>query len=114
MALLQGSTYKLPIKISGANGVVIADTMVQSGVFQIGGIEKRYGEGGEVWYDGEQGCWILPLSERDTFALMGVVEWQARFVMNNGEVAGTRPKMQDVYDSINKTELTGGGEGVGE
>jgi hypothetical protein len=34
--------------------------------------------------------------------------------MNNGEVAGTRPKMQDVYDSINKTELSGGGEDVGE
>ncbi|MBQ2871597.1 hypothetical protein IJE86_07840 [bacterium] len=114
MAMLQGSSYGLPIVVRDASGAVIDEAKVKSGVFQVGELEKRYGDGGEVWYDAGRGCWVVPLSEAETFMLDGVIEWQARFLMENGEVAGTVPKSEFVYRSINKTELAGGGEDVGE
>lgn len=114
MAILQGSSYKLPIRVVGLNGVVVSDVMVEKGVFTIGGLEKSYGDGGEVWYDSEKQAWILPLSEKETFGLKDVVDWQVRFLMVSGEVTGTVPKGEYVYDSIIKVELSGGGDDVRE
>lgn len=108
MSILQGSSYKLPIKIVAKNGFLITDKIVKKGVFQFGNIEKFYGEGGEVQYNKEKGCWILPLTESETANLKNTVEWQARFLLNNGEIVGTKPTEEFVYKSINLTDLNGG------
>lgn len=114
MAMLQGNSYELPIKISDCGGKVIIDTMVQSASFSIGEIEKKYGEDGEVWFDNERQCWVVPLSESETMELAKSTKWQARFLLNNGQVVGTLPKSEYVYESINKVQLSGVKEDVGE
>lgn len=113
MAMLQGNSYELPIKISDRCGKVVNDTMVKSGVFSFGGIEKMFGEDGEVWYDNERECWVMPLSERETMELAKTVKWQAKFLLNNGMSKGTLPKSEYVYESIVKVDLSGV-EDVGE
>ena len=113
MAMLQGNSYELPIKISDRCGKVVDDTMVKSGVFSFGGIEKVFGEGGEVWFDSERECWVMPLSESETMELAKSVRWQAKFLLNNGLAKGTLPKSEYVYDSIIKVDLSGV-EDVGE
>ena len=107
MAMLQGNSYELPIKISDSCGKVVNDTMVKSGVFSFGGVEKMFGEGGEVWYDNERECWVMPLSERETMELAKTVKWQAKFLLNNGLSKGTLPKSEYVYESIVKVNLSG-------
>ena len=114
MAMLQGSSYELPIKINGCGGKVVDDTMVERASFSVGSIEKRYGEDGEVWFNNESKCWIIPLSEAETMELDKTVKWQARFLLKNGAVKGTIPKSELVYASINKVQLSGVGEDVGE
>ena len=111
MAMLQGNTYELPIRVTDCGGKVIDDTMVQGGSFSIGEIEKKYGE---VWFDNERKCWIIPLSESETMGLSKSTKWQARFLLNNGQVVGTLPKTEYVYESINKVQLSGVSEDVGE
>jgi hypothetical protein len=110
MAILQGSGYELPIRITSPDGRVITDADVVAGSFTFGELEKEYGEGGEVYFDGEQESWILPLSEEETFAMRGTVEWQARFLMVDGKPDGTIPKYENVYSSINKRRFTAGGD----
>lgn len=110
MAILQGSGYELPIRITDSEGRVITDADVVAGSFTFGELEKEYGEGGEVYFDAEQESWILPLSEEETFEMRGTVEWQARFLFVNGLPDGTKPKSENVYASINKRRFTGGGE----
>ena len=113
MAMLQGNSYELPIKITDRCGKVVNDTMVKSASFSFGDIEKKFGEDGDVWFDNELECWVMPLSESETMELAKSVKWQARFLLNNGLVKGTLPKSEYVYDSINKVELSGV-EDVGE
>lgn len=108
MGILQGSGYELPIKITSPDGRVITDADVVAGSFTFGELEKEYGEGGEVYFDADIESWILPLSEEETFAMSGTVEWQARFLMANGLPDGTIPKMENVFESINKRRFTGG------
>lgn len=110
MAILQGSGYELPIKITSANGEIVSDADVIEGSFTFGSLTKEYGNGGEVYFDSSRESWILPLSEEETFSMQGVVEWQARFLFVDGKPDGTLPKRESVYSSINKRRFTGGRE----
>lgn len=115
MAILQGSSYRLPIKIRDCSGNLVSDNVVVKGSFTFGTITKAYGEGSsEVVYDGEKGAFIVALSEEETKRLQGTVQWQARFLFMNGEVGGTQPVSEYIYDSIDKTDLSGGESNVGE
>lgn len=115
MAILQGSSYRLPIKIRDCVGNLVTSDMVVKGSFTFGTITKAYGEGSsEVVYDAENGTWVVVLTEEETRQLKSTVQWQARFLFNNGEVGGTQPVSEYIYDSIDKTNLSGGVEDVGE
>lgn len=115
MALLQGSGYKLEIPITDSDGkVVVTADMVTEGSFTFesenGKIVKRYFKdgGGEITFNADKGVWVVPLTESETFAFKKMVEWQARFMFINGLPDGTIPKREYIYDSIDKTEFTGG------
>lgn len=107
MAILQGSSYKLPIVIEDVNGEAIDESLIERAVFTFGEIKKEFGDGGEVYYDWDLGAWIMPLSEEETFALQRSVMWQARFLFKSGKVDGTVPKEEYVYESINHDILGG-------
>lgn len=105
MALLQGSSYVLPIKITEKSGQVVTGDVVVSNSFTIGNITK------EAVYNSETQMWEVPLTEEETFGLDNKnVEWQARFKFVGGRVDGTVPKEEYVYQSVNKVKLSGGGK----
>lgn len=110
MALLQGDTYKLPIKISDCFGNRITDDYVVRAEFRFNELEKVYGEGGEVEFDKANKVWIVPFSQEETFSFKGVIKWQARFLFNDGSVKGIVPKNEYIYDSISNKILTVMGE----
>lgn len=103
MALLQGSSYYLPIKITDQEGRVVTGEIVQKNTFTIGNITK------EGTYNAETEMWEVPLSEEETFSLNNeIVDWQARFLFVDGTTDGTKPKGEYVYASVNKVLLSGG------
>lgn len=102
--MLQGSTYNLPITIKDPNGVVIVESMVKEAVFTIGDIKKTYGENGTVTFN--NGKWIVPLTEQETFSMKGNIKWQARFLFTDGSIKGVKPKYDNVDESIDKTILS--------
>lgn len=110
MAILQGSSYEMPVVIRDSAGNVIDDTVVAKGSFTFGDLKKTYGDGGDVYFNPESGAWIIPLSEEETFSLKETVKWQARFLFFDGTVDGTVPKSEYVYDSINFDILGGGSD----
>ena len=109
MAILQGSSYKLPVVIKSPKGEVITADMVKRASFTFADVTKLYGDGGEVYFDYETNEWIVPLSEEETFALRGMIKWQARFLFVDGSVDGMSPKSEDVSGSIDQTRFTAGG-----
>ena len=64
MALLQGNTYLLPIRIKDCEGEVIRGEQVARGEFVVGEITKFYGDDGEVGWSEEQQSFIVPFSEQ--------------------------------------------------
>lgn len=103
MALLQGSSYYLPIKITDQEGKVVTGDVVQKSTFTIGNITK------EGVYNAETQMWEVPLSEEETFSLNNeIIDWQARFLFVDGTTDGTKPKGEYVYASVNKVRLSGG------
>ena len=116
MSFLQGSGYKLEIPITDSEGkVAVTADMVTEGSFTFASdnikIVKRYFKdgSGEVKFDTDKGAWIVPLTESETFAFKKIVEWQARFMFADGLPDGTIPKREYLYDSIDRTEFSGGG-----
>lgn len=106
---LQGSSYNLPIQIIDAKGRIITNADVIEASFTIGNLTKNYKNDGtgEVDFDYVKNSWIIPLTQEETFNFKkGLVEWQARFLFSNGLVDGTRPKSENVFESINETIFT--------
>lgn len=103
---LQGSSYNLPIQIKDLKGKIITNADVKEGSFTIDSLTKDYKSDGtgEVTFDYVKNCWIIPLTQEETFGLQkNQIEWQARFIFNNGLVNGTKTKNENVFKSINKT-----------
>lgn len=111
MAFLQGNTYLKPVQVLDGDGNVIKANRVVKGEFVFGDLYKYYGDGGEVIWSSEANAFIVPLTEEDTFSLEGVVECQARLVLDDGSVSGSVPEGHYVYTSKSKTRLTEGGAG---
>ena len=105
MAMLQGSTYRLPIKIVDGCGRVLTGAMVERAVFTFNEDIAKHSDMGEVYFDNEKQVWVVGISESDSFSFSKVMKWQARFVLSNGEIVGTIPKSELVYASMQKIEL---------
>lgn len=103
MALLQGNTYKLPVKIDEITNRTIDN--IDRGQFIFDNIVKYYGDDGDVIWDAEKECFIVPLTQEDTFSLDRNVSWQVRIKYENGDVDGTKPKIENVYNSITEEVL---------
>lgn len=113
MAFLQGNTYLKPVQVFDCNGNEIAIDRVARGEFTFGDVIKYYeadGSGEVVWNDDEK-CFIVPLTESDTFKFDSLVECQARVVLDDGSVSGSVPESHYVYESKSKNILSAGGAG---
>ena len=112
MALLQGNTYLLPIRIEDGEGDIVRDEQVERGEFVGGEITKFYGVDGEVVWSEEQQAFIMPLTEQETFGFKkGAIKYQGRVYLKDGSVSGSVPTSEYVYESIGTTILSDGGVG---
>ena len=112
MVMLQGNTYWLAVRVEDCGGKVVGGDRVARGRFEVGGIVKYYGEGGEVVWDEQVGAFLFPLSEEETFTLSGGIEYQARVVLEDGTVCGSVPEEYYVYESLSKELIGDGGYGT--
>lgn len=112
MAILQGNTYLLPVKVLDCNDNELDINMVEKGEFTFGDLVKLYGEDGEVSWDENHKVFIVPLTEKETFAFEDLVEYQGRLLLKDGGVSGSIPKAEYVYKSIGKTILSEDGAGL--
>lgn len=102
MNLMQGNTYRMPIKLI-MRGVALSPEDVSLIEFTLGKIVKRYPD--EIFY--ENGSFVLPLSQKETFILDGVIQYQARVLFADGEtVKSTRVMKGNVRASISKEVLS--------
>ena len=106
MALLQGNTYEIPIQIKDSNGEIVTPNDVNRVQFIFGDLEKFYEDGGVVTFDNETNCFVIPLTEEETFAMSGNIKWQVRVLYITNQIDGTKPKTENIYESITTTELT--------
>ena len=101
MVLMQGNTYRLPIRIK-MNGEYLTGDDVSRVEFAVGQLLKCYPE--TVRY--ENGAFVLPLSQEDTFALSGWLRYQIRVLFPDGSVKASRVNGGIVADSISKEVLS--------
>ena len=86
----QGDQYEVPVRIS-INGSDIAVSEVELVEFTMGeGLKKHYPQ--EVEYDSAEGCFLLPLTQEETFAFPanGSVPLDIRVKFTGGSVVGAR------------------------
>lgn len=100
MVLMQGNTYRLPIRIKMDGAYLTADDVVRV-EFAIGNLLMCYPE--TVRYD--DGAFWLPLSQKDTFALSGWLRYQVRVLFPDGSVKASAICGGIVSDSISKEVL---------
>ncbi len=85
----QGDAYFLPVRVTlGSGALTIGD--VTAAEFMVGDVRRMYP--GEVRYDGDDGCFYVPLTQEETFKFPanGVVSVDVRVKFNGGNVAGAR------------------------
>lgn len=109
MEFLQGNTYRLGVALRDGAGNIVSDLGVKRAQFWFNGVEKVYAVDGAgcVSFDRGLAKWIVPLTEEETFSFIGVVEWQARVLMDSGKVCGMIPKTEYLYDSRIKAKIGG-------
>ena len=88
MIIIQGNTYRFPIKLK-INGKYITDKDVKQIEFSFDNIQKYYPK--DVTFNGEY--FIVPLSQKDTFSFSTKksLNYQARVLFNDDSVKGTNP-----------------------
>lgn len=104
MLLAQGNTYRLPINIKIDNEQLTPENAKAVEVaFDCGGskIIKNFPD--EIVF--EDGAFVLPLSQEDTFALNGRCRYQIRVLLFDGNVVGTDIMNGNVSESISKVVL---------
>lgn len=112
--MLRGNTYVLGVKFFDCSGKEVSGRRVEKAEFVIGGIDVLYdvdGENERVVYDEANNRFLIALTESDTLGFAGrSVKWQAKALLDNGEVAGTIEKEEYLYDTLCKTVLNDDGE----
>jgi hypothetical protein len=103
MIIIQGNTYKLPIRLK-INGEEITDKDVKKIEFMFGDIQKIYPK--DVTFN--DSYFIVSLSQTDTFSLptKRIPKYQARVLFNDDSVKGTNPIEFVVIQSESKEVLS--------
>lgn len=114
MILQEGNTYLLEIPLT-VDGDPIEIEEVQLVEFMFDNVRKIYGsyeengetKTGDVTYDGDEHKFNVPLTQEETFSLMGeaIIEYQARVKFNDGSVNGTVIQEGFVQRSLSKEVL---------
>ena len=104
--IMQGDQYLLPFTLRTRDGTIISDQMVKTVVLNLGTLSRKYP--GDVTY--KDGRWYFPLKQRQTLAMHGAVEPQARVEFPNETVFGGSGDPIDVQRALNRGVIGVGGK----
>ena len=83
--MMQGDSYHIPITIKRSDGSLVSDKDVLDVEVVLGNLTKK-ASSGQLHY--EEGQWLFPLTQEETFGFATVVNAQMRIKWPNGEVEG--------------------------
>ena len=103
--MMQGDSYGLMIEITTPEGVTVTAEDVSDVEITVGCFSKTFSNG-EINYDEDEGVWVVPLTQEETFKLpVGKVKAQVRVVWDDGSVEGCPLGELRVHESISKEVL---------
>lgn len=83
--MMQGDSYDIPFIIKKADGSVVRDVDVLDVEIVLENLKKSVSEG-QIRY--EDGRWLFPLTQAESFRFTSAVKGQVRIKWLNGEVEG--------------------------
>lgn len=95
---MQGDRYSVPFILRAQDGTIITDEMVKTVVLNLGNMSRQYP--GDVTYS--DGKWLFPMSQKQSFAMKGSVEPQARIEFNDGTIFGGAGRKILIVFSFNR------------
>jgi hypothetical protein len=96
ISMMQGDKYAIPFVLQTLDGTLITPDMVNTVILNLGSFSRQYP--GDVAY--ENGKWLMPLAQRQTFAMRGFVEPQARVEFSDGTIFGGAGESIDVTQAL--------------
>lgn len=102
--MMMGDSYKLPVEISIDDGTTATGETFEEIEFMIGGVRKTK-TSGEITYDADDQVFLIPLTQQDTFSLLGNEKVQIRLKFASGDVIGVELEPEYVAHSMSKEVL---------
>ena len=96
-SIMQGDKYAVPFVLQTLDGTLITPSVVNTVILNLGSFSRQYP--GDVTY--ENGKWLMPLAQKQTFAMRGFVEPQARVEFSDGSIFGGAGDAIDVTKALN-------------
>lgn len=109
ISVMQGDRYSVPFILRAQDGTIITDEMVKTVVLNLGNMSRQYP--GDVTY--ADGKWLFPMSQKQSFAMKGSVEPQARIEFNDGTVFGGAGRKIPVVSALNRGIIGGEAQDTG-
>ena len=104
--MMQGDSYGLMTEITTPEGVTVTAEDVSDVEITVGFFNKTFSNG-EIIFDDEEGVWVVPLTQEETFQLpVGKVKAQVRVVWEDGTVEGSPLGEIRVHESVSKEVLS--------
>ena len=98
VSMTQGDKYAVPFMLQALDGTLITPDIVKTVVLNLGSLSRQYP--GNVTY--ENGKWMMPLTQKQTFAMRGYVEPQARVEFSDGSIFGGSGESIDVVKALSR------------
>ena len=95
-SIMQGDKYAIPFVLQALDGTLITPDVVNTVILNLGSFSRQYP--GDVTY--ENGKWLMPLAQKQTFAMRGFVEPQARVEFSDGSIFGGAGDAIDVTKAL--------------
>lgn len=98
VSMTQGDKYAVSFMLQALDGTLITPDIVKTVVLNLGSLSRQYP--GNVTY--ENGKWMMPLTQKQTFAMRGYVEPQARVEFSDGSIFGGSGESIDVAKALSR------------
>ena len=98
LKIMQGDEYEIPFMLQMLDGTLVTEELVESVVLNLGNLSRQYP--GDVQY--ENGKWVFPVRQQQTFSMRGTVEPQARVRFKDGSIFGGSGKDIHIQTALNK------------
>lgn len=103
--MMQGDQYRIPIALTTEDYAPITKDKIKDLEVFVGLFRKTLSEGG-VEYDENEALFYVYVTQKETFAMRGDVEIQARILYPSGDVVGVSLGAVNFGTAISRVVLT--------